>query len=440
MSGKHVLLFQDSVTVKSAKLALFQLTMLMIGGSLLIDAFNGFITLGIGIDLKLSALFKLLLIALAMYQIGCYSKRVLAYLLLLFILMLIGPLITFLSTTDVVGFFDDLTSGLKIISVLVLLIYLQFIALKWPDLLLRYGKTCIKFSFMVLMINILLGILGFGYSSYGGDDNGDNSVGIKGFFYAGNELSGIYIVLFGTMLHYAWQKGLKTYLVISTVAVVSGVLIATKAAMLAGMLLAFIIPILNERNRMFNLTWLKVKLLAPFFLMVAVLAVTLIPILESTGLLGRFIWFYEKNGILGILLSGRDKFITDTMSLYLYYANWADVFFGFSKTGLGLFTKNSIEIDPIDMYFWHGLIGLVLFVVYVAVMITVGYKAARSSTNNIGPAVLIINLCLIMVSMIAGHIFTSGMLAPLLALVNGMALCHGRHGKTPNVNLPMKSC
>ncbi|WP_286233210.1 O-antigen ligase family protein [Thalassotalea sediminis] len=423
-----------STTIKCAKLALFQFTMLMIGSALLVDAVNGFIMVGIGIDIKLSALFKLLLIAIVMFQIGSYSKRALGYLLLLFGIMLIGPLITFLNTTDIVGFFDDLTSGLKIISVLVIIVYLQFIAQKWPDLLLKYGKACLKFSFFVLMINIFLGVLGFGYSSYGGNDGGDDSVGIKGFFYAGNELSGIYIVLFGTMLHYAWQKSKATYFIISGVAIISGVLIATKAAMLAGMLLVFIIPILNERNRMFNLTWLKVKLLVPFLIVVAVLAITIIPILESTGLLGRFIWFYEKNGVLGILLSGRDKFLAETMSLYFNYANWADVVFGFSKTGLGLFTKNAMEIDPIDMYFWHGLVGLLLFVIYCIVMLSIGFRTARLKVGHIGPAVLIINLSLIMVSMIAGHIFTSGMLAPLLALVNGMALCDRKYHSTAKPN------
>ncbi|MEW6983287.1 O-antigen ligase family protein [Colwelliaceae bacterium 6471] len=415
----------DNITVrKDAKLAMFQLTMLMIGMSLFVDAVNGFFLSGLGIDPKLSAMFKLFLLFLVLYQIGCYSLKILAGLFTLILILLIGPVITFSSTIDLAGFFDDFTSCLKIITALIIFIYLALIAEKWPEKLKVYGKRCLNFSFLILVSNIFLGVLGYGFSSYGGgatDGDDDKSIGIKGFFYAGNELSGIYIVLFACALHLAWQKSKFLYAVIALLSMACGVLIATKAAMVASLILVFAIPLLNERNRLLNLTWLKVKTVLPLAVVGTILAFILIPIFETTGLLDRFMWFYHKKGVIGIILSGRDEFIITASELIMRFGNWTDIVFGYSKTGLGLFTKNAMEVDPIDMFLWHGIAGLILFLIYCTVFIRVSYLGCLNRQSLWAPAVLIINISLIAVSFIAGHIFTSGMLAPLFGLVNGLA-------------------
>jgi hypothetical protein len=411
-----------SISLKDAKLALFQLTFLMIGLSLLVDAINGFFLSGLGIDPKLSALFKLTLVSLALFQIGAYAPKVLAFVLLFFIFMLIGPIISFFETVSVAGFVDDLTSGLKIYTAMIIFIYVALACHKWPSLVQKYGKWCLIFAFMVLSANIVLGVLGFGFSSYGNTDSESSSaIGIKGFFYAANEVSGIFIVLFGCVLHLLWQKRKFVYVLFSPLVLLTALLIATKAAMLAAVMLIFAIPLFNERNKLLNLTWLKVKMILPIVVVVAILLMVLVPVFETTGLWNRFIWFYEKKGIIGIILSGRDVFIVSALDAFMRYANLTDILFGFSKTGLGLITKNAMEIDPIDMYFWHGISGILLFLTYLAIFFRVSYLSAVNRNSKWGPAVLLINIALFAVSMVAGHIFTSGMLAPLLGLINGLA-------------------
>ena len=90
-------------------------------------------------------------------------------------------------------------------------------------------------------------------------------------------------------------------------------------AMVAGAILVFSIPLMNERKRLLNLTWLKLKLIMPIIIMAAILAVVLIPILESTGLLDRFMWFYKHKGVIGIVLSGRDEFVVHMVYIFEYY-------------------------------------------------------------------------------------------------------------------------
>jgi len=407
---------------KDGKLAFFQLTFVMIGFSLFIDSINGFFLSGLGIDPKLSAAFKLVLLMFVLFQIGTYSPKTLASVLLFLLVMLVGPVVTFSNTVDLAGFVDDFTSGLKIYTALIIFVYVALLCQRWPERVQEYGKLCLKFSFIVLIANIILGVLGFGFSSYESTNaEGTNAIGIKGFFYAGNEVSGVFIILFGTMLHLLWQKHKKLYFLLSPLVLLTGLLIATKAAMISGVLLLFIIPLFNERNRLLNLTWLKVKMLLPLIVVVTVLLFVLVPIFESTGLWGRFMWFYQHKGIIGIILSGRDEFIFAAMEAYIHHANLVDILFGFSKTGLGQVTKNAMEIDPIDMYFWHGISGIVLFMAYIGIFLRVSYLATIRGNSIWGPSVLIINIALFSVSLIAGHIITSGMLAPLFGLINGMA-------------------
>ena len=200
-----------------------------------------------------------------------------------------------------------------------------------------------------------------------------------------------------------------------------GVLIATKAAMLASALLVIAIPLFNERNKLLNLTWFKVKLLVPTFVIVVFLIVYLIQILESVGIWYRLVWFYEKKGMLGIFLSGRDEFVAVAIDAFYQAASIPEIILGMGQTGLGELTKSSMEVDPIDMYFWFGILGLGFFAFIFTVFTRISYLATREKLSVLGPGILVINLTLFAVSIIAGHILTSGMLGPLFGLVNGMA-------------------
>lgn len=402
-----------------AKLALFQLTFLMIACSLIVDSVNGFFLLGLGIDPKLSASYKLLLLVLVLFQIGAHSVRALAALLACIVVLLIGSLFSLMKTLDAGAFINDFITVLKVTTAFIIFVYCVLICRHWPELVQKYGKWCCHLSFIVLSLNLILGVLGFGFSSYGKSDEG--GIGVKGFFYAGNEVSGVFILFFGTALHLLWQKSKFGYFLFTPFVLLAGVLIATKSAMLSAAVLIFAIPLFNERNRLLNLTWLKVKMMLPILLVGVVLTLVLVPLLEATGLWERFVWFYQKKGIIGIIMSGRDEYVIHAMAAFQQYASMSEMLFGFGRGGLGLITKDSMEIDPIDMYFWFGIAGGFLFLFLLTLFIRTSYLATTSKNSVWGPSVLVINFVLFGVSIIAGHILTSGMLAPFIGLLNGMA-------------------
>lgn len=408
--------------------------MLMLSCSLLVDSVNGFFLSGLGIDPKLSAAFKLTLLVLILFQIGTYSFRALAGLLSLVLLLSIGPLISLVRTLEVSGFISDFTMLLKTVTSLIVFIYCVLICRFWPSLLQKYGKWCCQVSFTVLALNLILGVLGYGFSSYGSTTQDESDgIGVKGFFYAGNEVSGLLILFFGTTLHLLWQNHKLAYFLFSPIVLIAGLLVATKSAMLSAAVLVFVIPLFNERNRLLNITWLKVKMMFPILMVGSILMLVFIPILEAAGVWDRLVWFYQKKGIAGLILSGRDEFLMTSIAAYQQFASLPEILFGFGTT-LSLIGSKSIEIDPLDLYFWFGLSGFLLFLLLAILFFRTSYLATQKSDSFWGPCVLVINIILFGVSCIAGHIFTSGMLAPFIGLVNGMAYAdfYRKQGKLNN--------
>lgn len=399
------------------KLAFIQLTFLLLAFSLLIDSITGFLIVGLGVDLKLSSTYKFILLSLILFQIGSYSKVYFANLLLLLLALLIGSILTLLNTLDILGFFDDFITVLKLIMPLIVFTFCLLISQKNACLVTKYGSSVCLISFIIVLGNLVLGTLGFGFSSYGSSD-----LGIKGFFYAGNEVSGLYVIFFGLALHYFWQRENKFYYIATSLLTLTlGLLVATKAAMLSGVLMVYLIPVFNDRNRLLNLTRLKLKLMIPLIVLGIIITFFLVSILESTGIWSRLVWFYEKKGLIGLLLSGRDVYVINAIEAFEHFATFPQYIFGIGSSGLGQLSYKAVEVDPLDMFFWYGCIGFFAYLYMLTIFLRISYLATIQAKSQLGPGVLLINILLIGVSLIAGHIFTSGMLGPFIGLINGMA-------------------
>ena len=73
--------------------------------------------------------------------------------------------------------------------------------------------------------------------------------------------------------------------------------------------------------------------------------------------------------------------------------------------------KYSVELDLFDMFFWHGVFGVVIT---LAIFLTMTWPSAAYFFKKSHPyarVVFSINLLLLVVSNFSGHVFTSGMLA-----------------------------
>lgn len=413
------------------RFAYFQLVFLLLAGCLAVDTLTGFMVSGMGLDLKLSALYKFFLLLVLLLLIACYSQRAIAVIFTLMMVLLIGPAIQLTNRLDASGFLFDFSYVIKILMPLIVFCYLAIMARKWPDLIQKYGKQALYLSFAILCFNLVAGALGYGFSSYGSEDNPDSSIGVKGFFYAGNEVSGLFILLFGLALHRAWNASSKGwYFLLCPIVVISGALIATKAAILSGVLMTALIPLVNERKRLMRLSWLKVSLSFPVVLAIGAIAYFIVPILEATGIWERIVWFYEKKGIIGIFLSGRNEYIITATAAFDQYADFWQHFFGIGTSGLTIIARHAVEVEPADLYFWFGLPGLFYLFFIFGFFIYISYQATLDANSKFAPYALMVNLLLLLLACIAGHTLTSGMLGPLLGLMNGLVYLDFLNGRT----------
>ena len=105
-------------------------------------------------------------------------------------------------------------------------------------------RRFVFFNLSVLLVNLLLGLWGFGYEQYEG------GIGSVGYFFAGNEVSAVLIVLFCFALDYVFVNySTKTYFLVSLVMIVFSLIKATKVGMAGTLICVFVIPALHKHYR-----------------------------------------------------------------------------------------------------------------------------------------------------------------------------------------------
>jgi hypothetical protein len=257
------------------------------------------------------------------------------------------------------------------------------------------------------MFNIFLGILGFGYYTYTAA-----RVGIKGFFFAGNEVALIFYCLYYYILTQVDRKD-KKILVVYLLALTIALLMATKASVFSCLLISAIDYYMrSSKKKKFYM-----KLLLPFILLILfILGSYIIPKTEFY----QFVKYNITRGlsggksILSAILSGRDAF------LKAYYEFWKT---NSSLTvflfGLGNSSQKGIEIDFFDVFFTFGIIFLILTTAFYSYLIYLSIKRRNYE-------MFFFNIIYLVISFFAGHVWFSVSAGLFYAYINAIELksCH----------------
>ena len=385
-----------------------------------VDAFTGMIQFYAGIDLKLSLLYKLPLIGALIFIIGLYSRAAFSLILLSILILIVGPLYRF-SFDPKIGFLaNDISLAIKLISPFIAFTFCKAVARQFPTILGEYGIRVLWINFYAVLFNLMVGALGFGYPSYSGGENGEG-IGVNGFYVAGNELSGCYVLLFGFALHSLWNSKRIFYYPMSLITLICGALIATKTAMFASLLLVFAIPIFNERENIFRLTKLKVKLFLPLFFVIGLAVYFIIDFLIVVGLYDKVIWVIQEKGVWGLILSGRVEFSHQILDAFFAESGWFEHLFGIGTIGMSDYfnTKYSAEVDPVDIFVYFGIFGSVIIYIFTVFMMLPTLHLINKA-KYLPPIILLVNILLLMLSIFSGHILNSGMLGLLWGMFNGL--------------------
>lgn len=276
-------------------------------------------------------------------------------------------------------------------------------------------KHIIFINLIVIILNVFIGLLGFGYYSYGEDETG---IGFKGFFNAANEVSGLILVIYPfTLFHFAIKYGYKSkqYILIALILFSSAVLMGTKTSMIAVLITLVCLPYLQVKKTK-NSTKKLLKNLTFLFISICFISLIIYYIIDDIGLLDRWIYFWDKHdgNIISFLLSGRDDFWEFKKQIYLN-ANSIELLFGFGCWGKG------IEVDFLDALFNFGIIGFIIIYSSYAYLVINSYRLTKNNDYPYSKIVFFTNILILCSSSISGHILFSGMINNFIAIINSIA-------------------
>lgn len=363
---------------------------------LIIDCFNGF-CIANGINLPISQLFKLFLSLLLI--LGILKIRngiILVGLIFFYIAFLSLHLLLNVSSPQIGTTINHLFRF--IISVLIYF-FINKYTKRYPTWSYKSIRRILDISSIVVILNIIAGLFGLGYSAY------NTGNGIRGFFNAGNELSGVVMILFPFVLYeIGLIYGLKSKRYIGTLLILltTVALMGTKTALLVMLLTIPIIPQLYKKKT--NV----IKLATIFCISISFLGIILYHVLDSFGLLNRWLWFYEKGGLERLIFSGRDEFWQEE-KIEFYNGNFFIHLFGLGES-------RTVEMDPFDALLNYGYVGFILCYSFYFYLLVKSWKYRNK--NMIAKLIFYINILILGASSFAGHIIFSGMASWLIALIN----------------------
>lgn len=260
-------------------------------------------------------------------------------------------------------------------------------------------KRIMGINLLVFLGNIAMGLFGFGYFTYP-----DGKFGIKGFFFAGNEVSIVFLCLFYYLLSRIKYK--KRYvLIIYIVALIIALLIGTKTCFIACCLLSVIdyyYRLTRKGKPIFTFCF-------PALVFILISSVTCF--LHGTEFY-EFVYFNisssleKKEGLLNALLSGRITFLGNNYRIWIDNFTLSTFLFGFGNS-----FENGIEIDFFDVLFNHGIIFLLLTLCFYLFII---YIAWRKNKKRL----FFFNLIYFFISLTAGHVWSGVMAGLFFAYLN----------------------
>ena len=268
----------------------------------------------------------------------------------------------------------------------------------------------LKLYFIYLNLIIIPYFLGIGYSV---SEFYKEKIGYLGLFYGGNEISAILICLLPISLKTLKDKNQIIKIIFIIELFMCTYLIGTKTLMF-GVLIVFMYFFILYLKNNFN----KFSKLKKFFMITipSILLILLVIILPFTPMFKNIITaakffkvdsnnLFSMYGLNKIVFSGRLGFLEKINDIFIN-SSILSIFMGIGKTTL--LSVKLIEIDILDIFYSIGIIGFVIWILYMIK----GMKSVKF--NGIYKFTFIL---LIIISIFAGHILTSTNVSIYLALM-----------------------
>lgn len=375
-----------------------------------VDMVNGILLMnGINLPISFGQLYKLVILVLLLTRLLFAIKLFISALIVIFILLI--PSI-YQVLHDPVGssFFLDFVKISKYLTPFICFLFFVDALKHSKDKIYTLILSLVKFSYVVLVLNIFVKYIGLGYPAYK-----SGGMGSKGFFYAGNEISALLIILCSIIAFRLWNKGLKAkYFVFLALNLLAGLTISSKTGILGILLVFFIIPF---QGKSLNLKRFFPLLIGAMCLLPLALLFSW-QFIKNSAIMVRIEFFYEKLDFWTFILSSRNVFLANSIDIYINEYNFMEKIIGVGQTKFELLNNSKVvEMDIMDIFFAYGVLGLIIFItmlVFVLVQAKVFSKTDRHPYANLVSMMVTI---LFIISTLAGHVFGSGMSALFIGVL-----------------------
>lgn len=371
---------------------------------LMVDSITGYF-ISSGVDMPLSQSFKLLILFFVIIRICKYKFVFISSYILLFYLSCYFLHLNLLNE-DFMAPFLMLS---KFLITVCLYTFFCFYNRDFPSGLASNAYKAMIVAWCVVACNVIVGLMGYGVPSYGEDAK---DMGVKGFFYAGNELGGIMAVLSPFMIYLVHVNltGLKAFFAYSAIILI-GVLIGTKSAILTTLLSVIVVPLLYVPFKK------RIKILFCLIAVVICFLVFLSKLIPelSISAIDRWIYFYDTGGMDKLVYSGRDEFWRLQKEMF-FNSDFITQLFGMGIQG------KPVERDHLDALLMFGYCGFFLIVSFFLYLLIVAFRYRHN--NSLVRVVIFSDLLILGIGYMAGHIWFSGMASVYIALFNVFPFVH----------------
>lgn len=270
-------------------------------------------------------------------------------------------------------------------------------------------RRIILLNAFVMILNLFLGLFGIGFGNYGESATGD-LIGSKGFFYAGNEVSATLVAIFALIIFVHRDRLRRHSLLI--LPIVGLFFVVSLLSMSKTSLLGFLLVTLFALYNYLSLTN-KIKLGVILAAVLLASAPYWLPLLQVSIERWEYFWI-RRADLFDFITSGR----TERIEEYLTWLTGADTpwrwIFGGGEMTSGV--EPLFENDLLDVTKGSGLLGLLFYGVWFG-WASLGLSARIRHRRPEGSFTLYMVGMLLVLSVAAGHVIYSAMLAPFIALL-----------------------
>jgi hypothetical protein len=373
---------------------------------LFVDAINGYFINNLN-HLPIAQFYKLLLISL--FIIRLIQQKCLV-IILCSIIYISFFLLFYFTQTYGNGIIETLIHLSKFYFTFLSYFYLRNMIKSNQNYFFSKIKTVFLSNFLVLIISIILGRFGFGFSSYENE-----GIGSKGYFGGANDLGACLFIIFSFIYFqlFLHQKSSIYKLMTSLFLLSVSIFMSTKLAIFGTLLSLYFIPRMFKSQVKFNLIN---KLFRLFRILIVFLMLSVLVFygVQNVGILDKWSNNFELSteGIINLLSSGRIIYFDLKFADYLN-SNLLQKIFGMGG-------DRTAELDFLDALMNYGIVGSILIYLFLTKLYLVAHKFKKFNNYPYASLVSYCNIVLAVVSFVAGHVIFSAMAGIFVSLINSL--------------------